>query len=593
MRFAAFAEALDRADATASRVETAAILGEALKSLDGEDLAFAVNFLLGQLGPAYEAIPVGIGGKNVVKAVASLSRRPEKEVEEEMRRVGDLGEVAAAAVEKARQKTLFAEPLEFSHLRAALHAISTSTGKGSGDRKLKMLQELLSSATPPEAKYIIRFLIGRMRVGIGEGTIMEALASSQGDRKRKPEVEAAFNRHPDLALIARKMKAGGFEALADVRVTLLVPLRPMLAERLKTLEEILAKLGGRAAFDFKYDGLRMQVHFKAGEVRIFSRNLEPYTEQFPDVVDLVKKAAAANEFIVEGEGVTVDAETGEIRPFQEASRRRGRKYDLTAKAEEFPFALFLFDCMYLDGRDLTARPYTERREAIRQAVRENEQLRLSTMKEVGSPEEAEAFFLAALSDGCEGVIAKSLDADSAYRAGARGWAWIKFKRDYSAKLGDTVDLVVVGAFAGRGRRAGHYGSLLMAARDADSGKLPSVCKLASGFDDAQLAEFDTRLKPFVRSERHPDVETGLAPDVWLEPKVVMEVRGAELTLSPVHRAAWGLVRPDAGLAMRFPRFEKYRDDKSPPDATTVGELVEMYKLQYGKGGEAKGAPTQT
>lgn len=579
MRFAVLVEALERADATASRVETAQILGDALKPLTGPDLAFAVNFILGQLGPAYLAIPVGIGDKNVVKVVAMISGQPEAKVQEEMRAVGDLGEVAASWI--AKQTRLESEPLEMARVRAQMEAISTSSGKGSGEKKLKILQELLGSATPAEAKYLIRFLIGRMRVGIGEGTILEALAHAHGDRKRKPEAEAAFNRHPDLALIAQKMADGGFAALAEVRVQPLVPLRPMLAERLKTLEEILEKLGGRAAFDYKYDGLRMQVHYKAGEVRIYSRNLEPYTDQFPDVVALVKAQAKAQDFIVEGEGVTVDTETGEIRPFQEASRRRGRKYDLDKSAAEFPFALFLFDCMYLDGQDMTAKPYLERREAAGRAIRPIETLRLSTMKEVASPEEAETFFLAALGDGCEGIIAKSVAAESAYRAGARGWAWIKFKRDYSAKLGDTVDLVVVGAFAGKGRRTGHYGSLLMAARDEDSGKFLSVCKLATGFDDAQLAEFDTKLKPLARNEKPHEVESGLVPDAWLEPKVVMEVRAAELTLSPVHRAGWGAVKADAGLALRFPRFEKYREDKSAGDATTVKELVGMYGRQGG------------
>jgi DNA ligase-1 len=584
--FASFAEALDKAESTASRVETAAILAEALKPLSGDDLAFAVHFLLGQLGPAYEAPPVGIGDKTAVKALALLSGAEEAAVALRMREVGDLGLLAAQAISASKQRTFSEGPLEFGHVRKQLVAISTASGKGSGERKLKLLLELLSSANPVEAKYIMRFLVGRMRIGIGEGAILEALAAVQGDRKRKPEVEAAYNRHPDIAVIARRLKEGGFEALAEVKVAPLVPLRPMLAERLKTLEEIMAKLGGRAAFDYKYDGLRMQVHYKGGEVRLFSRNLEPYTDQFPDVAALVKKSAKGPDFIVEGEGVGIDLDTGELRPFQEASRRRGRKYDLKQSAQDLPFALFLFDCMYLGGEDLTGRPYEERREAIAKAVRESDQFKRSTMKVVESAEQADAFFMQALSDGCEGVIAKSVAPDSKYRAGARGWSWIKFKRDYSAKLGDTVDLVAVGAFAGKGRRTGHYGSLLMAAYDADAGRFAAVCKLASGFDDAQLAEFDTRLKPLARHDKHPTVDSGLVPEVWLEPKVVMEVRGAELTLSPVHKAAWGKIKEGAGLALRFPRFEKYREDKSPTDATTVAELVAMYGEQYGKGAKA-------
>jgi DNA ligase-1 len=304
------------------------------------------------------------------------------------------------------------------------------------------------------------------------------------------------------------------------------------------------------------------------------------------VAALVQKSVKGPDFIVEGEGVGIDLDTGELRPFQEASRRRGRKYDLTQSAQDLPFALFLFDCMYLGGQDLTGRPYEERRESISKTVRESDQLKRSTMTTVESPEQAEAFFLQALSDGCEGVIAKSLAPDSVYRAGARGWSWIKFKRDYSAKLGDTVDLVAVGAFAGKGRRTGHYGSLLMAAYDADDDRFAAVCKLASGFDDAQLAEFDTRLKPLARHDKHPKVDSGLVPEVWLEPKVVMEVRAAELTLSPVHKAAFGKIKEGAGLALRFPRFEKYREDKSPNDATTVAELVAMYGEQYGKGAKA-------
>ena len=268
MRFAVLAQALERAEATASRLETAATLAEALKPLDGQDIAFAVNFLLGQLGPAFEAPPVGIGDKTAIKALAAVAGEDEALVAARMREVGDLGEVAAQAVAKSKQRPLFAEPLDLGHVRAQLVAIATANGKGSGERKLKMLQELLLSATPPEAKYIVRFLVGRMRVGIGEGAIMEALAAAKGDRKRKPEVEAAYNRHPDLASIARRLQEGGFEALQEVKVTPLVPVRPMLAERLKTLEEILEKLGGRAAFDYKYDGLRMQIHYKAGEVRL-------------------------------------------------------------------------------------------------------------------------------------------------------------------------------------------------------------------------------------------------------------------------------------------------------------------------------------
>jgi len=326
----------------------------------------------------------------------------------------------------------------------------------------------------------------------------------------------------------------------------------------------------------------MQIHYRGGDVRVFSRNLEPYTDQFPDLVDEVKARAKARSFIMEGEGVIVNLETGELRPFREASRRRGRKYGMEAAMEEYPLAVFLFDCMYLDGKDLTGLPLLERRVAMLAAINPSERLQPSTLSVVEDDHAAQAFFMAALGAGCEGVIAKSLGPDSAYRAGARGWAWIKFKRDYSATLSDTLDLVVVGAFAGRGRRTGRYGSLLMAAYDEESDTWVSVCKLASGFNDEELRELDGRLRPLALPGPPARVESGLVPDTWLEPRVVAEVRGAELTLSPVHRAAWGALSPDAGLALRFPRFEKWRDDKGAKDTTTTAELVSMYRRQFEK-----------
>lgn len=588
MRFPEFIEALNRAEATSSRLESAAILAEALGALGEEELAFAVNFLLGQLGPPFDSPPVGIGDKYAVRAIAAVAGRTDGEVDARMVELGDLGVVAEEVVAHSRQRTLYADSASFAAVRDGLAQIAGASGKGANERRIRTLTSLLSRASPAEAKYIVRFVVGKMRIGIGQGQLLEALASMAGDRKRKGELEAAYNRHPDLADLAVRVKRGGFEAAGKVEVTPFVPLRPMLAERLKSLPELLAKLGGRMALDYKYDGLRMQIHYEEGKVRIFSRNLEPYTDQFPDVVEEVKSRARAKSFIVEGEGVIMNLETGELRPFQEASRRRGRKYGMEEAMADFPLAVFLFDCMYLDGKDLTGEPFTKRREAIGAAVEASDRLQPSTLQVVEDDHDAEVFFMSALGAGCEGVIAKSLGEDSVYRAGARGWAWIKFKRDYSASLSDTLDLVVVGAFAGRGRRTGRYGSLLMAAYDEEADRWVSVCKLASGFNDEELKALDERIKPLATAKRPPRVDSGLAPDTWVEPRVVAEVRGAELTLSPVHRAAWGQVQPDAGLALRFPRFERWREDKGATDTTTSSELVSMYRRQSTDGAAGAG-----
>jgi DNA ligase-1 len=246
--------------------------------------------------------------------------------------------------------------------------------------------------------------------------------------------------------------------------------------------------------------------------------------------------------------------------------------------KEYPVSLFLFDCLLEGDEDLTGRPYTERRARLYQRIRPNERVQLATYRDADDVREAEAFFDTALQVGGEGLVAKVLN--STYEAGARGYQWIKFKRDYAAAMSDTVDLVVVGAFAGRGKRAGTYGALLMAAYDKDADVFRTVCKLGSGFDDATLASLPNRLAPHRVDHKPARVDSKLEPDAWFEPAVVLEALGAEITLSPVHTAGLDLARPGAGFAIRFPRFTgKWREDKGPEDATTVQEIREMYERQ--------------
>src|SRR5436305_949229 len=314
------------------------------------------------------------------------------------------------------------------------------------------------------------------------------------------------------------------------------------------------------------------------KVQLFSRHLENITEQFPEIVEGLRTAIRGRDAIVEGEAVPVDSNTGEFLPFQEVSRRRGRKTDVDRMAKEFPVTLFSFDCLLRDGEDLTPRPYTERRKALDAVVGAGETIQHSTSRVTDSVKEAEKFFDEALQAGCEGLMAKALD--SPYEAGARGFQWIKFKKEYSAALSDTIDLVAVGAFAGRGERAGIYGALLMAAYDEEADMFRTTCKLGTGFDDETLRKLPEKLKGARQDRRTARVDSKLEADVWFNPEVVLEVRGAELTVSPVHTAAAGVIRPGAGLAIRFPRFTgRWRDDKGPEDATTVKELLEMYRSQ--------------
>jgi DNA ligase 1 len=325
----------------------------------------------------------------------------------------------------------------------------------------------------------------------------------------------------------------------------------------------------------------VQAHVPAhGPVRLFSRRLEEMSAQFPELVADLPKAISGKPAIVEGECVPIDPDTDEIQPFQEVSRRRGRKRDLDKIQSEIPVALFLFDVLLAAGKDVTQEDFPDRRRRLEGMVRPTDRVRVAQQRVVSSVDDATTFLEEAVSGGAEGVMAKSLGPGSSYRAGARGYWWIKYKRDYTTGLTDSIDGVVVGGFAGRGRRAGRFGAFLLAVYDAKKDRFESFCKVGSGFDDEQLKEMPHRLKPFEVAERPSSVDTGLTPDQWFRPGLVLEVRGAELTLSPNHRAAANAIREGAGFALRFPRFTgRFRDDKGATDATTAHELLEMYRGQ--------------
>jgi DNA ligase-1 len=364
------------------------------------------------------------------------------------------------------------------------------------------------------------------------------------------------------------------------------PIRPMLAERLGVPEEILEKFGGKCVAEYKYDGERVQAHKCGDKVVLYSRRLENISSQYPDAITLVREQISAKEAIFEAECVAMDLETGDMRPFQELMHRR-RKYGVEAAIHQYPISLFSFDLLYVDGEDLTQRPLPQRRKRLEAVIKPNNRLIPASEKLVTSPKEMEDFFEEAISEGCEGIMCKSVSKDSVYQAGNRGWLWIKFKRDYRSEMNDTVDLVVVGAFHGRGKRVGAYGALLLATYNPEEDTFETVTKCGTGFTDEDLGKLYSMLQRHVVPKRNSRVKSTLEADVWFEPAVVLEILGAEVTLSPIHMAAMDSIRKGSGLAIRFPRFTgKYRDDKSPQDATTSAEVVEMYNAQLKKIGEA-------
>ncbi len=577
MQFARVVDAYEKIEATTKRLEMTDLLVGLLRATPKEDLDKVVYLTRGRIHPDYEGIELGLAEKMVIRVLAHATGFEDARIARLWKDKGDLGLVAEEAITARRQKPLASTPLTTAKVYENLDAIARESGEGSQDRKIRLLSDLLGNATPREAKYIVRMVVGQMRLGVADMTIVDALAATFATKADRDRVERAYNVSSDLGEVARVLASKGLDGLEDIHLKLFRPIRAMLAERLETLEEIFARMG-KAALEYKYDGLRVQAHVSPRKIELFSRHLENTTGQFPEIVDGLRTAIREGGAIIEGEAVPVDPNTGEFLPFQEVSRRRGRKLDVERMAKEFPVTLFAFDCLLRGDDELTARPYTERRKALEAMLTPNESIRLATVRVTDDVKHAEAFFDEALQAGCEGLMAKALD--STYDAGARGYQWIKFKKEYSAALSDTIDLVIVGAFAGRGKRAGTYGALLMAAYDEEADVFRTTCKLGTGFADEILFALPDKLKGAKRDRKPARVDSKVEPDIWFQPQTVLEVRGAELTVSPVHTAAWSAVREGAGLAVRFPRFTgRWRDDKGPEDATTTKELLEMYRLQ--------------
>jgi DNA ligase-1 len=580
MLFREVVDYYEQLEATTKRLEMTDILAALLSKTPPAVIDKVVYMTLGELYPAYVGLELGVAEKLAARAIRQVSGAGEKELNDLFSRHGDLGTVAELLLRTKEQTTLVVQELTVEEVYSSLEKIAKASGPGAVDVKTAVLSKLLAMATPVEAKHIVRIVTGKMRLGVADMTVLDALAKAfGGDRE---VYERAYNLSSDIGLVAKTAAMEGVEGVSKFRVRVGIPVRCMLAERLSSAVEILEKMDGVGFTEYKYDGERMQIH-KAGEkVWIFSRRQENITQQYPDVVEAVEKYVKAAEAILECEAVPLDPDTGETLPFQELMHRK-RKKEIERAAEEYPVALYFFDILYVDGEDMTTKPFLERRKMLEKVIVEDERVKLSTGLLTHSPEEVEKIFAEAVEAGCEGVIVKSVGEDSVYRAGARGWQWIKFKRDYRSEMIDTVDLVVVGAFHGRGRRRGKFGALLTAVYNEERDVFQTVCKVGSGFKDEDLERFTEMINQLKIPHKHARVESLMTPDVWVEPSIVLEIIGAEVTLSPVHTCAWGVLKEGYGLGIRFPRYTgRLRTDKKPEDATTDREIVEMYKRQLKK-----------
>ncbi len=576
----------NRLENTTKRLEMIDILAELLSNLanttDAETIGKLVYLTQGKLYPDWTGKPeIGIAEKMAINAIAIALGITSKQVTEAVNTTGDIGTACEQLLTTKRQTALFQEPLSIHQVFESLEKIASAQGAGSADLKIRTLAGLINAAVPLEARYLLRTVTGALRLGIAEMTVIDALALAfAGGKEHRDVIERGYNITSDLGYISELIAFEGLQSVEKVKVTVGKPIRMMAAQKLSTPQEIMEKLEGKLASEWKLDGERMQIHKDQDTITIFSRRLEQITSMYPDIVRLAKTKLDADQCIVEGEAVAVDKQDPQrLLPFQVLMRRR-RKYKIEEMVKQIPVAIFFFDCLFKDGSDFTEKSYLLRRDQLEQIIIPSEYTRLVPSQEQSNASEIETMFRESINQGGEGLIVKSTSSDSIYRAGARSWLWVKLKESYQAQAIGPVDLVVVGAFWGRGRRAKTYGALLAAVRDEESGEFKTVCKVGTGFSDEELEKLPERLKPHLLSTRDALVDSKMKADVWFRPALVFQVVGDEITRSPVHTCAYNQIAPNEGLAIRFPRFDgTWRYDKSPEEATSAKDIITAYESQ--------------
>ena len=578
MEFSIIAEIFERMEGTTKRIELTNLLVELLKKTPKKIIPNAVYLLQGIIRPNFEGVELGVAEKLAIRAISKSSGLSIKKIEEDYKKCGDLGLTASNILKLKTQTTFTAEKITLERIYETLFRIAKLGGKGSQDLKMKYISSLLNDATPLEAKFVLKILLGTLRLGIAENTIMDALAIAfTGKKENREQIENAYNVSSDLGKVSLLIATDGIDEIKKFKISLFSPIRPMLADRVKSEKEAIKKMPERFAAEYKLDGERVQIHKQANEVVLFSRRLENITQYYPDIVENVKKSLSVNEGVFEAEIVPVNENTGEFLPFQELMHRR-RKYKLEKAISQYPITVNFFDVLYFDKKDCLNLEYSERRKILEKLVNEDEFLKLVPMLLVKNENEIEDFLENSINSGCEGLMLKALDAP--YRAGARGSNWLKLKREYRNELGDSLDLIVIGGYFGRGRRTGIYGTLLLGTYNPDMDNFPSVCKVGTGFTDESLDQLYQILSNKITLKKNSRVVSEMEADVWFEPELVLEIVASEITLSPIHKTGLNLIRKGSGFALRFPKFTgKIRFEKAVEDASTDEEVLTLYKGQ--------------
>ena len=578
MEFSVIARTFERMEKTKKRLELTDILVELFKNIPQEIVSNVVYLLQGIIRPQFEGVELGIAERLAIKAISKSSGLTIKKIEDDYNKGGDLGETASNMLKQKTQTTFSTETITLEKVYETLFKIANLGGKGSQDLKMKYISSLFNGATPIEAKFVLKILLGTLRLGIAENTVMDALAIAfTGKKENRIQIENAYNVSSDLGKVSEIVLREGLDGIKKFQISLFNPIRPMLADRVKSEKEAIDKISGEFAAEYKLDGERAQIHKQKNKIILFSRRLENITQYYPDIVDNIGKFLNTNEGIFEAEIVAINENSGEFLPFQELMHRR-RKHKLEKAVLEYPITVNFFDILYLDGKNCLDLPYYQRRKFLEDVVTEDKLVKLVPKMIVKSESEIESVLENSINAGCEGLMLKVLNAP--YRAGLRGGNWLKLKREYQNELGDSLDLVVIGAFFGRGRRTGKYGTLLLATYNAANDTFPSICKVGTGFTDESLDQLYQILSNKVTLKKNPRIVSEMTADIWFQPELIIEVVGSEITLSPIHKTALNVIRKGSGFALRFPKFTgKIRIEKSVESASTDEEVISLYKSQ--------------
>ena len=584
MKFSILSKYFEEIEKNSSRLTITNILAKLFKDLSADEVEKTVYLLQGRVAPAFDKIDFGMAEKMIIKAIITSLNLDRGYFEKEFKKLGDLGK--AGELFKKQHPSLEKKDLSVLAVYNDLYKLATAGGEGSQELKINILANLIRQLDHLSCRYIVRIPQGVMRLGFSDMTVLDSFSwMIKGDKSLRAEIEKAYHVRPDLGFIGKTLKEKGIKGLEKIEPKIFTPIIMMKAERLSSGEEIIKQIG-RCAVESKYDGFRLQVHYKKiknpacqslkpkvenTQVRLYSRSLEEVSEMYPDIIMGTIDEVDVSEAIFEGEAVGIDPETGSLLPFQETAQRK-RKYGIEEKIKEIPLRLFVFELLYLDQKNYIHLPFSERRRQLEKIISDKGKIVcLSPQRLTDDPKVLDCLFDKAVKKGLEGILAKKLTG--VYQPGARAWNWIKFKKSYSAKVEDTVDCLVMGYDYGKGKRTSFgIGAFLVGIYHKKQDKFLTVAKIGTGLTDDEWKELKLKtqsLKLKTKPENY-QVDKMMECDMWLAPKIVVDIRSDEITKSPVHTAK---------LALRFPRLERFRDDKNPDEVTTLDEVEKMYKKQ--------------